>query len=101
MGWLDKNDRLGRTVWHSLPEENVRPRLCRRKRSSGGCKRSNAGLAQPTSAQCWPSPIVDVRYFTDFRPSDGVLDIALALLLLPNTGAPALLVGDGCLVPMS
>jgi Xaa-Pro aminopeptidase len=46
-------------------------------------------------ADCWRT--ANVRYFTDFRPLDGVLDIALALLLLPTTGDPVLLVGDGCL----
>jgi Xaa-Pro aminopeptidase len=46
-------------------------------------------------ADCWRT--ANVRYFTDFRPLDGVLDIALALLLLPTAGDPVLLVGEGCL----
>jgi Xaa-Pro aminopeptidase len=46
-------------------------------------------------ADCWRT--ANVRYFTDFRPVDGVHDIALALFLLPAHGEPVLLVGDGCL----
>lgn len=44
-------------------------------------------------ADCWRT--ANVRYFTDFRPVDGVHDIALALLVLPVEGDPVLHVGDG------
>jgi Xaa-Pro aminopeptidase len=57
---------------------------------------ASAGLGAVLAfADCWRS--ANVRYFTDFRPVDGVHDIALALLLLPMEGDPVLLVGDGCL----
>lgn len=57
---------------------------------------ADAGLSAVLGyADCWRT--ANVRYFTDFRPVDGVHDIALALLLLPTTGEPVLIVGDGCL----
>lgn len=46
-------------------------------------------------ADCWRT--ANVRYFTDFRPVDGVLDIAQALVVIPADGDPVLFVGDGCL----
>lgn len=44
-------------------------------------------------ADCWRT--ANVRYFTDFRPVDGVHGIAQALLVLPVEGDPLLLTGDG------
>lgn len=44
-------------------------------------------------ADCWRT--ANVRYFTDFRPVDGVHGIAQALLVLPVDGDPVLLAGDG------
>jgi Xaa-Pro dipeptidase len=75
----------------ALPAQEIERRLraVRRRAAEGGF---GAVLAY---ADCWRT--ANVRYFTDFRPLDGVLDIALALLLLPTAGEPVLLVGDGCL----
>jgi Xaa-Pro aminopeptidase len=57
---------------------------------------SAAGLAGVLGyADCWRTS--NVRYFTDFRPLDGVHDIALGLIYLPVDGAPILFVGEGCL----
>jgi Xaa-Pro aminopeptidase len=75
----------------ALPTDEIERRLRAVKRRAAG-----AGLGAVLAyADCWRT--ANVRYFTDFRPLDGVLDIALALLLLPTTGEPVLLVGDGCL----
>jgi Xaa-Pro aminopeptidase len=46
-------------------------------------------------ADCWRT--ANVRYFTDFRPVDGVHAIAQALIMIPASGNPVLFVGDGCL----
>jgi Xaa-Pro aminopeptidase len=75
----------------ALPTDEIerRVRAVRRRAADAGL---SAVLAY---ADCWRT--ANVRYFTDFRPLDGVLDIALALLLLPTAGDPVLLVGDGCL----
>jgi Xaa-Pro aminopeptidase len=74
----------------ALPTEEIERRLQAVQRRAAA-----AGLSGVLAyADCWRT--ANVRYFTDFRPLDGVLDIALALLLLPTVGAPVLLVGDGC-----
>lgn len=75
----------------ALPTDEIERRLraVRRRAADAGF---GAVLAY---ADCWRT--ANVRYFTDFRPLDGVLDIALALLLLPTASEPVLLVGDGCL----
>ncbi len=44
---------------------------------------------------CWRS--ANVSYFTEFRPLDGVSDIANALVWLPAGGDPLLFVSDQCL----
>jgi Xaa-Pro aminopeptidase len=75
----------------ALPADEIERRLRAVQRRA-----AEAGLGGLLAyADCWRT--ANVRYFTDFRPLDGVLDIALALLLLPVTGSPVLLVGDGCL----
>jgi Xaa-Pro aminopeptidase len=38
----------------------------------------------------------NIRYFTDFRPVDGINGIEQAVLLFPLSGEPHLFVGDGC-----
>jgi Xaa-Pro aminopeptidase len=43
---------------------------------------------------CWRG--ANIGYFTEFRPLDGVSDIANAILLLPVDGDPALFVSDQC-----
>lgn len=45
-------------------------------------------------ADCWRS--ANVGYFTDFRPLDGISDIAMAAVLLPMDGDPTLFVAAGC-----
>jgi len=45
-------------------------------------------------ADCWRT--ANVRYFTDFRPVDGVHSIAQALIMIPAVGDPVLFAGDGC-----
>jgi Xaa-Pro aminopeptidase len=45
-------------------------------------------------ADCWRT--ANVRYFTDFRPVDGVHGIAQALIMIPANGSPVLFAGDGC-----
>ena len=45
-------------------------------------------------ADCWRT--ANVRYFTDFRPVDGVHGIAQALIMIPAAGSPVLFAGDGC-----
>ena len=45
-------------------------------------------------ADCWRT--ANVRYFTDFRPVDGVHGIAQAVIMIPAHGEPSLFVGDGC-----
>ena len=55
-----------------------------------------AGLAGLVSfGDCWRS--ANVSYFTEFRPLDGVSDIANAVLLLDADADPVLLVSDQCL----
>ncbi|HEY2023874.1 Xaa-Pro peptidase family protein [Paraburkholderia sp.] len=44
---------------------------------------------------CWRG--ANISYFTEFRPLDGVSDIANAILLLPVDGEPTLFVSDQCL----
>ncbi|MGA7776321.1 MAG: Xaa-Pro peptidase family protein [Paraburkholderia sp.] len=44
---------------------------------------------------CWRG--ANIGYFTEFRPLDGVSDIANAILLLPVDGDPVLFVSDQCL----
>ncbi|WP_175772325.1 MULTISPECIES: M24 family metallopeptidase [Burkholderiaceae] len=44
---------------------------------------------------CWRG--ANIGYFTEFRPLDGVSDIANAILLLPVDGDPTLFVSDQCL----
>lgn len=44
---------------------------------------------------CWRS--ANISYFTDFRPLDGVSDVANAVLLLPIDREPVLFVSDQCL----
>lgn len=39
----------------------------------------------------------NIRYFTDFRPVDGINGIEQAVLLFPLAGDPHLFVADGCL----
>ncbi len=39
----------------------------------------------------------NIRYFTDFRPVDGINGIEQAVLLFPLTAEPQLFVADGCL----
>ncbi|MCK6211482.1 Xaa-Pro peptidase family protein [Georgenia sp. EYE_87] len=39
----------------------------------------------------------NIRYFTDFRPVDGINGIEQAVLLFPLAGEPELFVADGCL----
>ncbi|NJC21647.1 Xaa-Pro aminopeptidase [Arthrobacter pigmenti] len=46
-------------------------------------------------ADCWRT--ANVRYFTDFRPVDGVHTIAQAVIALPAESDPTLFTGDGCL----
>lgn len=46
-------------------------------------------------ADAWRT--ANVRYFTDFRPVDGINGIEQALLLIPIDGEPVLLVADGTL----
>ncbi|MGF6851503.1 M24 family metallopeptidase [Paraburkholderia sp. CI3] len=43
---------------------------------------------------CWRG--ANIGYFTEFRPLDGVSDIANAILLLPVDGDPVLFVSDQC-----
>ncbi|WP_144146899.1 M24 family metallopeptidase [Paraburkholderia sp. BCC1884] len=43
---------------------------------------------------CWRG--ANIGYFTEFRPLDGVSDIANAILLLPVDGDPTLFVSDQC-----
>jgi Xaa-Pro aminopeptidase len=43
---------------------------------------------------CWRG--ANVGYFTEFRPLDGVSDIASALVVLPVDGTPALVVSEQC-----
>jgi Xaa-Pro aminopeptidase len=45
-------------------------------------------------ADCWRT--ANVRYFTDFRPVDGVHGIAQAVIVVPADGDPTLFAGDGC-----
>ncbi|MCU1637887.1 MAG: peptidase [Microbacteriaceae bacterium] len=45
-------------------------------------------------ADCWRT--ANVRYFTDFRPVDGVHGIAQAVVVVPAQGEPTLFAGDGC-----
>lgn len=74
-----------------IPTEEIEQRLAAVQRRAAA-----AGLGGVLAyADCWRT--ANVRYFTDFRPVDGVHDIALALLLLPAEGEPVLFVGDGCL----
>jgi Xaa-Pro aminopeptidase len=55
-----------------------------------------AGLAALCAfGDCWRS--ANVSYFTEFRPLDGVSDIANALFWLPADGDPLLFVSDQCL----
>lgn len=46
-------------------------------------------------ADCWRT--ANVRYFTDFRPVDGVHEIAQAVVVIPRDGEAHLFVGDGTL----
>lgn len=75
----------------TLPASEIEARITatRRRLADNGM----SGLL--AYADCWRT--ANVRYFTDFRPVDGVHDIALALLLLPVEGEPVLFVGEGCL----
>lgn len=55
-----------------------------------------AGLAALCAfGDCWRS--ANVSYFTEFRPLDGVSDIANAVFWLPADGDPVLFVSDQCL----
>ncbi|MET8365420.1 MULTISPECIES: Xaa-Pro peptidase family protein [unclassified Micromonospora] len=75
----------------AIPLEEIERRIARVRRRAAA-----EGLGAVLSyGDCWRS--ANVRYFTDFRPVDGVHDIALALLVLPLDGEPVLLVGDGTL----
>lgn len=55
--------------------------------------RGLAGLV--AFGDCWRS--ANISYFTDFRPLDGVSDVANAVLLLSADGDPVLFVSDQCL----
>jgi Xaa-Pro aminopeptidase len=44
-------------------------------------------------ADCWRT--ANVRYFSDFRPVDGVHGIAQAVVVVPRAGDPVLFAGDG------
>ncbi len=63
-------------------------------------KTTRAALAQAgvgalcAFGDCWRS--ANVSYFTEFRPLDGVSDIANALFWLPVDGEPLLFVSDQC-----
>jgi len=55
-----------------------------------------AGLAGLVAfGDCWRG--ANVTYFTEFRPLDGVSDIANAVFLLGRDGEPTLFVSDQCL----
>jgi len=56
-------------------------------------KAGMVGLA--AFGDCWRS--ANVSYFTEFRPLDGVSDIANAVFLLGTDAGPLLLVSDQCL----
>lgn len=56
----------------------------------------HAGIAALCAfGDCWRS--ANVSYFTEFRPLDGVSDIANALFWLPLDGEPLLFVSEQCL----
>ena len=56
----------------------------------------NAGLVGLVAfGDCWRG--ANITYFTDFRPVDGVSDIANAVLLLGVDSEPVLFVSDQCL----
>jgi Xaa-Pro aminopeptidase len=55
-----------------------------------------SGLAALVAfGDCWRS--ANISYFTEFRPLDGVSDIANAVLLLPVDAQPVLFVSDQCI----
>jgi hypothetical protein len=74
-----------------IPAAEYRDRLERTRAATGA-----AGLAGLVAfGDCWRG--ATVGYFTEFRPLDGVSDIANALVVLPVDGEPALIVSEQCL----
>jgi Xaa-Pro aminopeptidase len=74
-----------------IPAAEYRDRLERTRAATGA-----AGLAGLVAfGDCWRG--ANVGYFTEFRPLDGVSDIANALVVLPVDGEPALIVSEQCL----
>lgn len=75
----------------TLPSEEVLDRI----EATQGLMAADGLAGILAYADCWRT--ANVRYFTDFRPVDGVHDIALTLLFIPAAGEPVLFVGEGCL----
>lgn len=76
---------------NGLPATEVTKRLERSKQST--VDNGMDGLL--AYADAWRT--ANVGYFTDFRPLDGVSDIAMAAFFLPVDGEPKLFVGASCL----
>ena len=81
----------GSSVADGISAEEFRSRI---EAVRAGLQR--AGLAALIAyGDCWRG--ANITYFTEFRPLDGVSDIASAVLLLGVDAAPVLLVSDQCL----
>lgn len=76
---------------NDLPVSEVQTRIARTRRAVAD--RSMGGLLAYADAL----RTANVGYFTDFRPLDGISDIAMSVVLLPLDDDPTLFVGNSCL----
>jgi Xaa-Pro aminopeptidase len=74
-----------------LPASEVQERIARTRRAVAD--RAMGGLLAYADAL----RTANVGYFTDFRPLDGISDIAMSVMLLPLDDDPTLFVGNSCL----
>jgi Xaa-Pro aminopeptidase len=80
----------------SLPLEGIAPEEFRARIAAVRAALERSGLAALIAfGDCWRG--ANIAYFTEFRPLDGVSDIANAVLLLAVDADPVLLVSDQCL----
>lgn len=76
---------------HGLPAGEIRARIDR-TRAAVASQGIGALLAYGDALRT-----ANVGYFTDFRPLDGVSDIAMGVVLLPLDAEPTVFVGGSCL----
>jgi Xaa-Pro aminopeptidase len=74
----------------STPESEIRSRI----RATQEALAASGSDVLVGYADCWRT--ANVRYYTDFRPVDGVHGIAQAVVVVPRSGDPLLFAGDGC-----